>query len=401
MTISVSINISMKTYDMILIGGGVMSCATAYYLLKSNPKLRVAVVEMDPSYARNSSVLSDGNTRIQFNLKENILMSKYGDDVLKNFADEMAVGDDKPDVAFRRQGNLFIVDEGGREEAQEGMRLQQSLDCQVEWLAPAQVKSLYPLYDLAGCVGATFGARDGTMSPLAVLMAYRNKIIAMGAEFIHARVTAVQTQANRVIGVTLDNGDSLAANSILNGAGAWAAHIAQTAGVALPVAPTKREVTVVEINTQSDKILPAIFFPSGLYVMHEGAGLFTCGKSFDDDPIGTDDFEWRRERFEELMWQELAELMPAFDRLKIKSGWAGLYEVNTLDGNAILGEWSTLRGFYLANGFSGHGFQQCHAVGRYIAELMLHQTPTLDLSIFSPQRILDNAPVFESKRKII
>jgi glycine/D-amino acid oxidase-like deaminating enzyme len=52
-------------------------------------------------------------------------------------------------------------------------------------------------------------------------------------------------------------------------------------------------------------------------------------------------------------------------------------------------------------GLEGHGFQQCHAVGRYIAELMLNKTPTLDLSIFSPNRILENAPVFESRRKII
>ena len=58
-------------------------------------------------------------------------------------------------------------------------------------------------------------------------------------------------------------------------------------------------------------------------------------------------------------------------------------------------------GFFLANGFSGHGFQQCHAVGRYIDELMVRQQLTLDLAIFSPQRILENKPVFESRRKII
>ena len=58
-------------------------------------------------------------------------------------------------------------------------------------------------------------------------------------------------------------------------------------------------------------------------------------------------------------------------------------------------------GFFLANGFSGHGFQQCHAVGRYIAELILGKTPALDLSVFSPNRILENTPVFASKRKII
>ena len=82
-------------------------------------------------------------------------------------------------------------------------------------------------------------------------------------------------------------------------------------------------------------------------------------------------------------------------------GWAGLYAVNTLDGNAILGEWPELGGLYLANGFSGHGFQQCHAVGRYLAELILGVDPALDLSVFTPQRILENKPIFESAQRII
>jgi len=218
---------------------------------------------------------------------------------------------------------------------------------------------------------------------------------------MHGEVKHVLTQDGRVTGVKLADGQTLSANVVLNGAGAWAGLLAKTAGVALPVIPIKRQVTVVEIAERPGKILPAIFFPSGLYGMHEGGGMFTFGQSFPDDPETVDDFVWQRELFEERMWPDIVELMPVFDRLKIQSGWAGLYEVNTLDHNAILGEWPGLRGFYCANGFSGHGFQQCHAVGRYVAELMLGLPPALDLSIFSPQRILDNAPVFESKRKII
>jgi glycine/D-amino acid oxidase-like deaminating enzyme len=73
-----------------------------------------------------------------------------------------------------------------------------------------------------------------------------------------------------------------------------------------------------------------------------------------------------------------------------------LYAVNTLDGNAVLGEWPQLRGFYLANGFSGHGLQQAPAVGRYISERMLGLTPVLDLSVFRPERILENKPLSEA-----
>ena len=100
--------------------------------------------------------------------------------------------------------------------------------------------------------------------------------------------------------------------------------------------------------------------------------------------------------FINTLWPELVELVPAFDQLKVARGWAGLYAVNTLDGNAILGEWPELKGFFLANGFSGHGLQQAPAVGRYISERITGKTPTLDLSIFDPERILANKPLNEA-----
>jgi glycine/D-amino acid oxidase-like deaminating enzyme len=232
-------------------------------------------------------------------------------------------------------------------------------------------------------------------------MGYKKKVVSLGAEFIQAEVVELLHHNGQITGVKLASGEQLAGNIVMNAAGAWAPKIAQTVGINLPIKPTKRQVTVIETRERPDKILPVLFLPSGLYCIHEGDGLFMCGKSLPDDPVGYDDFTWERRRFEDILWPELVESIPAFDRLKVVRGWAGLYEVNTLDGNAILGEWPELKGFFLANGFSGHGFQQCHAVGRYLAELMLGQPPTLDLFIFSPKRLLENKPVFESRRKII
>ena len=388
------------TYDVILVGGGVMGCATATYLLKADKNLQVAIVEMDPTYARSSTTLSDGNHRIQFNLKENILMSLYGLEVLETFAEDMAVDGDQPDIAFRRQGNLYLVDEGGRPEAEQGLALQQSLGCQVEWLAPAEVIQRYPLLDPVGCVGATFGASDGTMDPHAVLMAYKNKAVSLGARFIQAEVVGLLKDDNQVTGVRLASGEKLAAKYVVNCAGAWAAQLAETAGITLPVQPVKRQVFVVETEARPEGILPLILLPTGLYLIHEGKRHFMCGKSLPDDPIAFE-FTWDQGIFEDKLWPELVEYIPSFDRLRVASGWAGLYAVNTLDGNAILGEWPELKGFYLANGFSGHGFQQCHAVGRYLTELILGHPPTLELSLFSPARILEDKPVFESQRRLI
>lgn len=390
-----------KTYDVIIIGGGVMGCATAYYLLKFDSRLNIAIVEMDSTYEKASTPLSDGNMRIQFNIKENIQISQYGMQVMKTFADDMAVDAERQDPVFRQQGNLFVLDEASKDESYEGFLLQNKLGCGVSWLTPEQVQQYYPIYNLKDCVAGTLGAQDGSMSPMAVLTAYRKKVISLGAKVIDAEVTEVLKEGNQVVGVKLNSNEVLHSKIVMNAAGAWAPIIAKTIDIDLPIAPTKREVAVLETNYRAEKILPALFLPSGLYLFHEGEGMFTCGKSFVDDYVGYDDFKWDRKRFEELVWSELVEYIPSFDRIKVTRGWAGLYEVNTLDGNAILGEYPLMKGFYLANGFSGHGFQQAHAVGRYTAELMLDKIPTLDLSIFSAQRILDNKPVFESRRKII
>lgn len=390
-----------NTYDAIIIGGGVMGCATAYYLLKFDPKLNIAILEMDPTYEKASTPLSDGNTRVQFNIKENIQISQYGYEVLKTFAEEMEVNGERPDPAFRQQGNLFVLDDASQEESREGWLLQTSLGGAVYWLTPEDVQREYPLYNLKDCVAGTLGVQDGTMLPLAVLLAYKKKVVSLGATFVHAEAAEILKNNDQVTGVKLTSGEVLNSKFVLNSAGAWAPKIARTAGIDLPIVPIKRQVTIIETNVRPDKVLPMLFLPSGLYIVHEGAGNFTIGKSRETDPIGYDDFAWDRKMFEESIWPELVDYIPEFDRLKIQGGWAGLYEVNTLDDNAILGEWPHLKGFFMAGGFSGHGFQQCHAVGRYISELMLQKTPALDLSIFSPQRILDNAPVFESKRKII
>ncbi len=389
-----------NTYDVIMVGGGVMGCATAYNLLKNDPQIKVAIIEKDPTYEFNSTVLSDANTRLQFNIKENIQISQYGLEVLETFADDMEIDGVKPDVAFRQQGNLFLADEAGKESALKGLETQQSLGCPVEWLAPDQIKERFPLIEVGQLAGGTFGSRDGTMDSHAVLMAYKNKAVEFGADFIVGEVLEILNADGHVSGVRLTSGDELSAKFVLNSAGAWAQKVARTVGIELPVDPVKRQVFVLETNVETEVVYPLTVFPTGLYLIQEHTNVFMAGKSLPEDPVGFE-FNWNRQVFIDKLWPELVEYVPVFDQLKITRGWAGLYAVNTFDGNAILGEWPGLKGFMLANGFSGHGFQQSHVVGRYLAELILGQTPKLDLAIFSPQRILDNKPVFESEHKLV
>ena len=383
-----------KTYDVIIIGGGIMGSSTAYHLMNTDSTLQVAVIERDPSYEKASTSLSLSNVRIQFSLKENIQVSQYTLRVLNRFEDDMAVDGNKPNISFHQEGNLFLINEAGQKAAKLAFDLQKKLGCNVEWWLPQKIKEKFPLYEPGKHVAGTFGPDDGHLDAYALLMGYKAKARSLGVEYITDDADAIITGADGVRGVRLAAGGELKCNIAVNCAGAWAAKIAKTAGVKLPVVPVKRQVFALDPAVKPQGALPLTVLPSGLYFRTETGGLILVGKSLDEDPIGAD-FTWERKRFIELLWPELAEFVPAFDHLKLVRGWAGLYAVNTLDGNAILGEWPEMRGLYLANGFSGHGLQQAPAVGRYLSELILNRTPALDLSIFKPRRILENRPLNE------
>jgi len=377
-----------------------MGSATAYYLKRMDPALSVVVFEIDPTYARSSTVLSDGNVRIQFNLEENIRISQYALEVLGSFADDMQTPDYRPEVSARHQGNLFLADEAHKPDAVAGMELQQTLGCEVEWMEASEVSARWPVFDGPGYLGGTFGPLDGSIDPNAVLRGYRQQALAMGVEFIEGEVVELIREDDRIAGVLLASGERVEASIVVNCAGAWSPALLAAIGVEIPVEPVMRNVFIVDSDLEWGGDLPSVFLPSGLYVLPENDGTFLIAWSQPDDPIGFD-FTVRRSKFYDLIWPELVERFPAFDRLEVTGGWAGLYAVNTLDGNAILGEWPMLRGLHICTGFSGHGFQQCHAVGRYLAELILERDHALDLSRLGPQRVIDGTPLYEHEGRLI
>ena len=384
----------MNTYDIVIIGGGIMGSATAYYLTKSDPTLKVVVVERDPTYARASTTLSMSNVRIQFSLKENIQISQYAFEVLRKFENDMEVDGNKPKIYYHPEGNLFLIDETNEKHSRQAFDLQKGLGCRIEWWSPDKIKETFPLYQAGKFIAGTYGPDDGHFDAYAALMGYKAKARSQGADYLTADVEKIQIQSGRVTGVTLASGQTLKARFIVNCAGAWAAQVAERAGITLPIVPIKRQVFTLDTAVKPEGPLPLTVLPSGLYFRTETGGVILLGKSMAEDPSGFQ-FNWDDKRFMEILWPELADFVPAFDRLKLVRGWAGLYAVNTLDGNAILGEWPEVKGLFLANGFSGHGLQQAPAVGRYLSELILSLPASLDLSIFSPNRILENKPLSE------
>ena len=115
----------------------------------------------------------------------------------------------------------------------------------------------------------------------------------------------------------------------------------------------------------------------------------------DRDPTATD-FEVDHSFFEETIWPVLAARVPAFEEIRPGRAWAGHYDMNLFDHNAIVGPVPGLDNLLVANGFSGHGLQQAPGVGRAIAEFIVHgRFRTLDLGVFGYERIAANRPLFE------
>jgi glycine/D-amino acid oxidase-like deaminating enzyme len=388
------------THDVVIVGGGAMGSSTAYHLLKHDPTLSVVVVERDDTYARASTLLSDGNVRVQFNLEENIRMSQYALQILETFGDDMATDRSRPEVAARHQGNLFLADEESKSHCIDGLALQRALGSEVEWLDAPAIEDRFAGLRLEGIVGGTFGAADGSVDPGAVMRGYRNKAIELGARYIEDEVIELTTQGALMTGARLASGEHLEAPVVFVAAGAWTADLVRPLGVELPVLPVMRTVYVVSTTVETIG-MPSLFLPSGVYALPESDRTWVMAWSRPEDPVGFDFAPAGRRRFTDVIWPELYRNIPVFDSLDVQSSWAGLYDVNTLDGNAIMGKWPTLDGLILATGFSGHGFQQSPAVGRYLAERILDLPSVLDLSRLGPERILEGRPLHEHAGRLI
>jgi glycine/D-amino acid oxidase-like deaminating enzyme len=169
------------------------------------------------------------------------------------------------------------------------------------------------------------------------------------------------------------------------------------AGADLPVEPVRRMIFVFRPSEIFDYDLPLVIDVTGLYLRHETGKVIMTGKSILDEPPGIH-FTVDPSFFNQTLWPILAGRIPAFDRLKLIKGWAGLYEINPLDNNALLGRHPEIEGFYMAIGFSGHGFQQAPAVGKAMSELIrLGRYETVDVSPLHYERIIQGKRVIEEE----
>ena len=388
---------SGRMFDVIIIGGGIMGSSIAYHLVNDGLRGRIAVFEKDPTYEFSSTALSAGGVREQFSTEVNIRISLYSIGFYEKFDELMAVNGEKAHAEFRQRGYLFLANEKNWPLIESHYRFQKSLGAKVELLSIEETLKIIPHLNPEGLVGASFGQRDGYLDPYGTLQGFTKKARSLGVEYVYEEVSGILKEGSRVTGVITRKGDRYLGAAVVNAAGPWAAEIGRMVGVDLPVDPVRRMIFVFQPGEMFDYDLPLIIDVTGLYFRHETGKIIMTGKSILDEPAGFN-FNVDNSFFNQTLWPILADRVSVFDRLKLIKGWAGLYEINRLDSNALLGVHPDFKGFYMAIGFSGHGFQQAPAVGKALSEwIRLGRYETVDVSPLSFERIQKGERVLEEE----
>ena len=386
-------------YSAVIIGGGIVGSAAAFFLARSGKDVSVAVVEADSTYTHATSPQGAGGVRQQFSQPENIAMSTWSLAFYKRFEEEMAGVPDLPDLNFQEQGYLLVVSADGAKILRGNQALQELMGVKAELLDRDALRRRFPSIlrdDIAlGC----YTPDDGWIDPHAGLWGFRRGAAHHGADYIDGRVTGIETTGGKATVVTLADGTVIAADMIINTAGPWVGEIARMTGADLPIVPMCRVQHFWKCAVETEK-LPLVKDESGLFFRPEGAGFAGGRPSFEIEPGFVDDIYrgFFANYFEETVWPMLAALVPKFESLRLERSWFGHYAQNQLDGNMIIGPYSPGHdNIITACGFSGHGIMHAPAVGRALSELVLHGSyQSIDLARLEYDRVRRNEPYAET-----
>lgn len=415
-----------KHTDVLVIGGGLVGSFVAYWLRTTTPSLNVTVVERDSSYKRAGTFWSVGGFRQQFSLPENIKMSMFGTNFLKNIKENLKCDDaEKVDVPIHHDGYLFCGAKNNADLLYQNHKIQLSQNSKVQLLDKDELRSKFEWINNNDLELGSFGYNnEGWVDSRKYLLAVREKAIYMGADYVEGEVIAFEKKADQGVSTLIDQYDTALVDTydekkhpikfqtVVNAGGPYAANIARLMGigseehditsplsVGLPVEPRKRYI--FQFHAEDGPLLnvPLTVDPSGVWFRRsKKPNTYLCGlnNSAENEPKDMNLRNIDYDYFEKNIKPVLIHRCPSFANLKVLNAWSGYYEFNTLDQNLIIGKHPVHQNMIFTNGSSGHGLQHACAIGNAVQELIVHNTyKTIDLKRFGFERVLHNRPVKE------
>ena len=365
-----------KTADIVIIGGGIIGVSIAYHLAQKKAG-KVVLLEKG-MLGEGSTAKCAGGIRAQFSTEINIRFSLESFETWNHFEEifEMELG-------FKKVGYLFLAataDEWGIFQA--NADLQHKFGIFVEMLTPSEIQRRWPYLKVDDLRGGTFCSWEGYAGPYEALSGFAKGARRGGVKiFEGTEVQEIIRENGKILAVRTSQGE-IATPIVVNAAGPYAKLVGKLAGVDVPVKPYRRQLFFTAPFPHIPDPIPLVIdFHRGWYFRREGAGLLLSGPKDSFPSFNIDvDYDAMVEVAENSIYR-----VPLLEKAEMNRGWAGSYEISP-DNHAILGEAPGVKGFFLANGFSGHGFQHSPAVGKVMSELILGGNPSIDISCLSRDR---------------
>ena len=381
----------MQTAEVVIIGGGIVGSSIAYHLLQAGCK-DVLVLERETAQGKGSTGKSMGGVRAQFSTPVNIQMSLYSIPFYASFEERLGHPCD-----YRPQGYLFCATSErhltylrSNQEKQIALGLQN-----VRMLSGVEIRGMFSQLRGDDIVGGSFCSTDGFVDPYSAMIGFMTWASDHGAKLWKNAAVAGIKRIGCAFEVETTRG-AVSAKKVVNAAGAWAASVAQMAGVQLPVEPLRRMLVPTEPFDDFPHTAPMIIdMSNGFHFRPESRGFLLAWNDPEETAGFKTDFE---ASFIEKILIRAADRVPVFENLAVnpKRAWAGLYEM-TPDHHPILGEAPGVPGFFLANGFSGHGVMHAPATGKILSDLMLTgSTSLIDARLLDLARFAEGRTIHET-----
>ncbi|HVA39720.1 MAG TPA: FAD-binding oxidoreductase [Candidatus Binataceae bacterium] len=385
--------------SVVIAGGGVIGSACAYFL-RRDPGFKgsITIVEPDPTYRFAASARSASSIRRQFSTPVNVAISEFGIEFLRQADRGFSRGGPPGQLGLVESTYLYLATAAGRAALAGCAAIQTSAGVSVRLHDRESLAARYPWLhteDLAA--GSDTASGEGWFDGYALLSALRKANERDAVVYLRDRVVSFERSADgSIVAAHLEQRGRVACAVTVMAVGTRARELAATVDLDLPVYPRKRCVFVFTCPTVV-RDCPLVIDPSGLWFRPDGTH-FLCGLPAEPDPnVSTDDFEVEHALFDERAWPILAHRVPAFEAIRLTGSWAGHYDYNIFDQNAFVGPIAGVPNLLIASGFSGHGLQQAPAIGRGIAETIVHGGyRSLDLEPLAYGRYLSGAPLREA-----
>lgn len=371
--------------DIVIIGAGISGASIAYHLAdKGATNIHV----IDKSYLTSGATGRCGaGVRQQWATKMNCLLAKASIDFFEKAAEILEY---PGDLEFKQEGYLIVATTAA-EEAQfaKNVQLQNSLGIPSRQLSKQEALAIVPHLNPDAFLSATFCQTDGHLSPFKMTEAYMLAAKKRGVRFsFFEEVVAIETDKGRIKAVVTDK-HRYETSIVINAAGGYAAEIGQMAGIDIPVYSENHEILATEPVEKMQGPM-VISFSKNIYCQQVPHGSFLMGRSDPTVEKGHDiKSTWT---FLRAMAKTATELLPVLGNLRVVRQWGGSYNMSP-DRQPIISGTEDLKGFYMACGFSGHGFMLAPVTGQLISELVLGEKPSYETEPLSLTRFKNQEDV--------